>query len=173
MPKIKKYKRSPVSRYGFPLKVKMVHPQKGRPKKTKEIRKIQDFNEFCLWASLPSPLREPKTQKEFAAKWGLSEPTLALWKAKPLFWETVASIRRDWARDKTSDVIHGLFKRASTRGEAAEVKLWLQVVEDWSEKQAPQTQNITVIGIQGITSEELQQLTKPAEDRIEDGETIS
>ena len=163
MPKIKKYKQMPVSRYGFPMKVKIIHPQKGRPKKM-SIRKIDTFNEFCQWSALPSPLREPKLQIDFAKKWGTSEQTIIKWKHRPEFWQNISSIRMNWARDKTSDVIYGLFKNASTRGEAAEVKLWLQAVEDWSEKQAPQTANITVIGIQGITDADLKKLTEPVQE---------
>jgi hypothetical protein len=162
----------PISRYAFPLKVKIVSSQRGRPHEKYPMRKLELFYEYCKWASLPTPLREPKTQKEWAKKWGVTEATLSIWKRKQKFWEMVASFRREWAKDKTSDVIYGLFRNASTRGEAAEVKLWLQSIEDWSEKVQPQQQNITIIGIKGITDEDLKKLTQPVQEEVEDVQVL-
>lgn len=160
----------PVSRHGFPRKVKILSPQKGRPKKVKRMKKPEVFEAFCEWAALPSPLKEPKTQKEFSKLWGVGEDTLSGWKHKQLFWEKIAEKRIAWAKGKTSDVIDGLFKSASRGGNAAEVKLWMQLVEDWSEKQQLGPPVITVIGIQGVTPEELTDLAKPQKSE-EDKET--
>jgi hypothetical protein len=169
----KKYKRMPISRYGFPMKIKIIHPQKGRPKENHYMKKMEMFLEYTQWASLPSALREPKTQKDWSLKWGVTEATLSRWKSRPEFWEQIANRRREWAKDKTSDVIHGLFRNASTRGEAAEVKLWLEAVEDWSEKAPPSSPNITIIGIKGITEADIQKLVQPEEKaEVIEGETI-
>lgn len=166
---MKKYKRMPVSRHGFPRKIKIVSPQRGRPKKIKPMKKAEEFEVFCEWASLPSPVREPRTQKEFSKKWGVGEDTLSKWKHKQLFWEKVAERRIEWARGKTSDVILGLFRNASISGNAAEVKLWMQLVEDWSEKQQLGPPNITVIGIQGITPDDLRTLVSPVKEKKAEG----
>lgn len=127
------------------------------------------YEAFCEWSAKPTPMRDGKYLKDFALKWGVSVPTLVDWKKKQEFWERVAEWRINWARDKTSDVVHGLFKRASTRGEAAEVKLWMQLIEDWSERVTQTAPNITVIGIRGITQEDLEKLTKPPEKLNEKG----
>jgi len=125
-----------------------------------------------MWASLPSALRDPKNQKEWGEKWGVTPHTLSVWKHRQEFWEMVANARREWAKDKTSDVIHGLFRNASTRGEAAEVKLWLEAVEDWSEKSPPAAPNITIIGIKGITEADLQNLVNPEKIEAIEGEVV-
>jgi hypothetical protein len=171
MTQAKKYKKTPINRYGFPLKVRITAPKRGPRKQT--LMKIEIFEEFCRWASLPTPLREPKGQTEFATKWGVSPPTLLKWKKKQEFWEKMANYRREWARDKTSDVINGLFKNAVNRGSAAEVKLWLQVVEDWAERTSPVPQSITVIGIQGITDADLKKLITPQQEEISEAEIVS
>lgn len=162
MGKISKYKKMQISRYGFPRKVRYVRPGIGRPKEMK-VRKVEVFEEFCRWASLPTPLKDVKTMKAFSEKWGIKADTAAKWKHLPEFWKKVGEYRMEWAKDKTSDVVQGLFKRASVRGEAAEVKLWMELIEDWSEKAPAVTPNITVIGIQGITEEQLRKLSEPPE----------
>lgn len=168
---MKKRKRIPVSKYGFPKKVKIVNRKPGRPKKKKSLVKRNEYEAFIEWAAKPTPLKELKTMKEFSEKWGVTPDTLTRWKKRQDFWEKVSEKRINWARDKTSDVIHGLFKRAATRGEAAEVKLWMQLIEDWSEKQQVQTPNITVIGIRGITSKDLEKLTQKEE--VQEAEVVN
>lgn len=157
-----KHKKIPISKYGFPQKVKIVPAKKGRPKEKSpnDIVKKDVFNEFVEWAALPSPLREPEYQKDFAEKWGVQSITLSRWKKRQDFWEAVAATRLMWAKDKTPDVIHALYKNAAKTGSAAEVKLWLQAIEDWSEKAPAQAPSITVIGIQGITQDDLKRLTQ-------------
>ena len=162
-----------LTKYGFPMKVKIVNRKPGRPKK-KTLIKQDVYEAFCEWAAQPTPLRDAKTAKDFAVKWGVTQKTLVTWKKRQDFWEKVAAWRISWAKDKTSDVIHALFKRASLRGESGEVKLWMQLIEDWSEKQIAPTPNITVIGIRGISGEELRKITeKPQEGGIiEEAEVV-
>jgi len=157
---MRKAKKIPVTKYGFPRKVRFVPAKRGRPKKSM-LAKQHVFEAFCEWAAKPTPLKSEKTMQAFAKLWDVTPETLSRWKKRQDFWEKVAEWRITWAKDKTSDVVHGLFKRAATRGEAAEVKLWMQLIEDWSEKVTPPTQNITVIGIRGITQDDLENLKKP------------
>jgi len=164
-----------VSKYGFPKKVKIVNAKRGRPKRPHGLVKQEVYEAFCEWAAKPSPLKETKTLQQFAKKWGVHPATLGRWKKQQKFWEKVAEWRVTWAKDKTSDVVHGLFKRAATRGEAAEVKLWMQLIEDWSEKAPPPQANITVIGIRGVSQKDIEKLTKPPEENAigtEDAEVV-
>lgn len=156
-----KYKRIAVDKSTFPQKVKIVKQKTGRPKRLHGLKKPEVYEEFARWCALPSPLREPKTQTEFAEKWGVAPLTLILWKKKQDWWETMLAKRAEWARDKTSDVIHGLYKTASTRGQAAEVKLWLQFVEGWTEKEQQTGPQINILAIQGVSNDELQKLVQP------------
>lgn len=161
----------PLRKYGFPSKVKRTKRKRGRPKKSRALVKEPEYKAFVEWAAKPTPLKAEKTAKEFAEKWGVTPETLTRWKKKEYFWRDVGEARIAWAKDKTSDVVHGLFKRASTRGEAAEVKLWMQLIEDWAEKGGPATPNITVIGIRGITNKDLERLKQKPDDFVE-GEVV-
>jgi len=160
----------PVSKYGFPRKIKIVNRKPGRPKKPRALMKENVYEAFCEWSAKPTPLKEIKLLRDWAKKWGVSPDTLTRWKNRQDFWEKVAEWRINWARDKTSDVVNGLYKRAATRGEASEVKLWMQLIEDWSEKVTPVKQDITIVGIRGITKEDLDRLKQPPEQNAIDAE---
>lgn len=102
--------------------------------KRSKIRHNFEYYEFILWTSLPKELREPKTQAELSKRFGVGEDTLSEWKKRIDFWEEVAKKRKEWCKEKTSDVIHALYKRILETGSAAESKLWFQLIENWSER---------------------------------------
>ncbi len=102
--------------------------------KETKIRHNFEYREFILWVSLPKELREPRTQVELSKKFRVGEDTLSSWKKQRGFWEEVAKKRKDWSKEKTSDVIYSLYKRILETGNSAEVKLWFQLMEDWSER---------------------------------------
>jgi len=102
--------------------------------KETKIRHNFEYHEFILWVSLPKELREPKTQVELSKKFGVGEDTLSSWKKQRGFWDEVTKKRKDWSKEKTSDVIYALYKRIIETGNSAEVKLWFQLMEDWSER---------------------------------------
>jgi hypothetical protein len=102
--------------------------------KETKIRHNFEYHEFILWISLPKELREPKTQVELSKKFRVGEDTLSSWKKQRGFWEEVSKKRKDWSKEKTSDVIYALYKRILETGNSAEVKLWFQLMEDWSER---------------------------------------
>lgn len=106
---------------------------------------------------MPLELRQPPTLAEWAAQEGVQPKTLSTWRKREELWNLVRTIQREWAKDRTGSVIHGLYRNASRYGKAPEVKLWLQAFEGFEDKpaQAPQ---ITVIGIQGLTQEDASQL---------------
>lgn len=102
--------------------------------KETKIRHNFEYHEFILWISLPKELREPKTQVELSKKFRVGQDTLSSWKKQRGFWDEVSKKRKDWSKEKTSDVIYALYKRIVETGNSAEVKLWFQLMEDWSER---------------------------------------
>ena len=86
MGKISPRKKIPVSRYGFPRKIRIMRPQIGRPKKDLMLKPAV-YEAYCEWSAKPTPLKEEKTEKEFAKKWGVWPETLTRWKKKQGFWE--------------------------------------------------------------------------------------
>lgn len=102
-------------------------------KRTK-IRHNFEYQEFILWVALPKELRVPKTQAELSKHFGVGQDTLSEWKKQTGFWEKVSQQRKEWGKEKTSDIIYALYKRVLETGGAPEVKLWFQITEEWSER---------------------------------------
>ncbi|MDD4661855.1 MAG: hypothetical protein PHG24_01060 [Candidatus Pacebacteria bacterium] len=99
-----------------------------------KLRHNFEYHKFILWIALPKELRKPNTQVELSKHFGVGQDTLSEWKKRTGFWEEVAKQRKEWSKEKTSDIIYALYKRIIETGNAAEVKLWFQLIEDWSER---------------------------------------
>ncbi|MGA2418200.1 MAG: hypothetical protein ABSF55_03110 [Candidatus Staskawiczbacteria bacterium] len=115
----------------------MAEETQNNPKKDETfegLRHPAEFEKFVEWVSLPEMFREPKTQGELAVKFGLGEDTLSNWKKRAGFWDLVKEKRRHWGKERTPNVIAGLYRKAVQGGNAAEAKLWLQYFEDWTER---------------------------------------
>ncbi len=63
----------------------------------------------------------------------LNKNSKKLDKEKEQLWKEFEKLKRKWGYQKTSDVLYALYKKALT-GKASYVKLWLKIVEGWSEK---------------------------------------
>lgn len=94
-----------------------------------------DFEYFAKWVATPRPFREIKSQKDLAKEYGIAEETLSRWKKRDGFWDIVSEEIRDWAKDKTPTVIQALYQGIIKDRKAPEIKLWLQYIEKWIEKQ--------------------------------------
>jgi len=104
------------------------------PKK-KALTKPDVFREFVQWISVFELLREPKTQGEFAKKFGVSPDTLSDWKKRDDFWAEVKKEWKKWGREKTSNVMGRFYKTIMEKGVTPDFKLWFQYFLDWKERQ--------------------------------------
>jgi len=102
--------------------------------KNKALSKPDVYKEFILWMSMPEPLRELKTQGEFAKKFTVREATLSDWKQRDDFWKAVEKEWNRWGREKTSNVIAKFYQQVMKKGMPADIKLWFQYFLKWSEK---------------------------------------
>lgn len=109
-------------------------PITPKNKGSQKIRHRLEYSDFVIWIATPKTLREPATQRDLARQFGIGEDTLSDWKNRPDFWDEVREERSQWTREKTSDVIHALYKRASEGGGAHEVRLWMEIVEGLKDK---------------------------------------
>jgi transcriptional regulator with XRE-family HTH domain len=109
-------------------------PKKSKNKELGNLRHTDEYLEFISWMAVPSNIREPKTQSQLAKKLGVGPDTLSEWKQRESFFDSVMKKRKLWCRERTPDVIYALYNRAVKTGNAPEVKLWLQMSEDWSER---------------------------------------
>lgn len=89
------------------------------------------------------------TQKAFAERFNLSEDTLVDWNKTAGLQSSMEQVR-NWATHLTKNVVLALYNNAIRKGNQMEVKLWLQVVEGWEEKQKVEHE---YLGVAGITYE--------------------
>jgi hypothetical protein len=108
-------------------------PKTPKKRKKKDLKNPLTYQDFIEWSALPDTEKEPRTHQEFAIKNGISNGTLTDWKNREGFWDEVKEKRKVWAKGRTSNVILGLYRRALKAGTASEVKLWLQVFDDFVE----------------------------------------
>ena len=106
----------------------------GKIAKNPPANKPIEYLEFVKFIAVPQVMRELKTQGDFSKKFEVSETTLSEWKARDGFWDDVAKQRRLFFKDKTSNVVASIY-RAALESSPADRKLWLQYIEEWSEKQ--------------------------------------
>ncbi len=98
------------------------------------IKKEIEYRLFIQWLATPDIARELKTQTAFAEKFNVAEKTLSEWKDRDGFWEAVNKENKKLCKNKTAEVLNALYRKITTNAAAAEVKLWLEFVEDWSAK---------------------------------------
>ena len=109
-------------------------PKDSKNKTTNKIRHVFEYAQFITWIATPIELREPKTQAELSNKFGVGQDTLSEWKKQINFWEKVKEKRISWGHERTPDVVLALYNRIKKTGDPMAVKLWLQHIENWSEK---------------------------------------
>jgi hypothetical protein len=119
--------------------------------KSQGVRKTQDFESYAMWKAMPSFLRgqsrqalerlgldeditlsllEIRTQTEFAKRFDIKDlATLTDWN-KRLEQEGLIPRMHAWARRLTPNVIWALYRTASKQGKAADVKAWMEIVEN-------------------------------------------
>jgi len=99
------------------------------------IKLISEYEEFVRFCATPRILREIKTQREFADKFGVSEDTLTDWKKIPEFLDRVHQIILEREQEGLPDVINALRNEAET-GDPSAVRLWLQYVGELQTKRS-------------------------------------
>ena len=74
-----------------------------------------------------------KSQSEFATRFGVAEPTLSHWKREMHRGSDFQDFRVQM-QQLTKNVMGALYRKTIEDGDAARVKLWMQVVEGWNER---------------------------------------
>jgi len=89
---------------------------------------------FAEWLAIPKMERQPKTQKELAAKMGVSEQILCYWKDIPELWDVRDSLITSQAKELIPEAIKVLADRIK---DPEHKKLALEAAKDildrWSE----------------------------------------
>lgn len=114
--------------------------------------KASVYEEFILWTAMPPKERDKlgiETQGEFTKHFKIGEGTPTAWKARPDFIARVTELRRQWAFDKTGNVIEGIYISA-LKGNPFSQKLWLQYFLGFTEKTEVENTNKVEVSINDI-----------------------
>ena len=95
-------KENPIAAQGSETAVVATEPPKlpNNP----GAKKDAEYLLFVKWISLPSELREPRTQKELAVKLNVDEGTLSDWKNRDGFYDLVERELDAWVKEVLPDV---------------------------------------------------------------------
>lgn len=107
-------------------------------KPPKGIKRVYEYQKFVVFMATPDQFREKefgyKDQKGFSKANGISERQLNKWKKTDEYWIDVNRISGIYLKQYTPAVKGAMLNKILKTGDAAEVKLWHQLVEGWSEK---------------------------------------
>ena len=114
---------------------------------------------FIDWLALPAAERVPRTQRELAQKLGVEPATLSDWKRSPELWQEVRHRVDERVKEHHADVLSALVKEAK-QGDVQAMKLYLQYVQGWTEKQRHETEQREsgTINFRDISEEELDEI---------------
>lgn len=134
------------------MREKQVKTRKKGPYKKVE------YEEFVRFTALTRILRQQDfgfiTDEAFIKHFKLSSATVFDWKSRDSFWAEVARTTKRWSRDRTPDVIFSLYRTAVKEGKAPEVKLWMEIFENFS------TKNETSLNLHRDTLKDIQDSTR-------------
>lgn len=112
--------------------------KKNPTKSNKKPYKLSEYQEFVRFMALPRFFRAREygfeNESDFAKKFKINRATLTQWKKKDDFWNEVKRLWKKWGKERTPDVILGLYRTAVKQGRAAEALVWMKIIEDWKEK---------------------------------------
>ncbi len=88
---------------------------------------------FMVWLAVPSKMREPATQGEFAKVIGVVDSTLSRWKRETGFGADVGRLSRELLKDDLPDIF-GALKREAKAGSFQHIKLALEVAGEHTDE---------------------------------------
>ena len=114
--------------------------------------KVDKYQEFILWFAMPTVERVKlgiDTMEAFAEYYHINRTTLWRWKDRPDFEPRVDHIQMQWGKEKTSDVIQGIY-RAAVKGNPMSQLLWLQYFKKFTPKTQVEHTAKVEIGVNDI-----------------------
>ena len=89
---------------------------------------------FAEYMSIPKDARKPKTYKEFARKYGITENCLLYWRYKEEFWNLSKQFRIMAGRERAPEILKAFTEKLEKNPEPQGIKLWLQYFDGFQEK---------------------------------------
>lgn len=107
-------------------------------KEQRDVRLKEAYVAFIRWDILTAAEKkrdkEPKSQKEFAAKWDINEDTVSDWRKRADFQKMRSEMFRKKLAAEVPEVMADLRKRIKKYGMGMDVELWLAYSEGWDRK---------------------------------------
>ena len=103
-------------------------------KRTVYKRREADRLQFIEWLALPTHLRDPATQNEFATMIKANRATISSWKREPGFLDAVRDRANEIARENHSDVIRSLMSNIRA-GDTAAIRIYFDYLQDMKPKE--------------------------------------
>jgi hypothetical protein len=130
-------------------------PPASSKKESVVFKNAATYDEFILWFALPRHEKIKmglETQEQFAEYHGLHRETVGDWKKRRDFLPRLKELRDMWGKERTQDVIAAIYFTAISKGVGAPAsqKLWMQVIEGWSEKTEVQLTKKVELGVSDI-----------------------
>lgn len=95
--------------------------------------RLAEYYQFVAWCATPRIYRNPATIEEWCAEHKIARSTVQYWKVEDTFEEDRRRALQEWTKELTPDVLGAIYHSARA-GSAPSQKLWMQVVEDFTEK---------------------------------------
>lgn len=105
-----------------------------------KLKHPQEYMEFVTFMALPRVLRaqalnmEGDSQEDFRKAHKLNKDTLVEWKKRAGFWEDVQTVRKDFFRERSGDVLLALETTCIKEGKGQDVRVYLTYTGEYTEK---------------------------------------
>lgn len=115
--------------------------------KGKRPYKKAEYEEYVRFTAIPRVLRDKDfgfhTDEAFIRHYKLSSSTVYEWKKDQGFWNEVQNTLTKWGKDRTPDVIYGLYRTAVQKGGASEVMAWMKLFEGYTDQSNVNVQTVS------------------------------
>lgn len=104
------------------------------------LKKPQAYMDFILFMAIPDVLRtqlmDVETQQDFGKKYKINSDTLVQWKKRVGFWDDVVSVRKEFFRARTANVLLALETKSLNpdKVQGQDVRVLLTYTGEYSEK---------------------------------------
>lgn len=99
------------------------------------VSTYEEYWRMVEWLATPTPMREPKTQVELAKELSLHFTTLSRWQRVEGCYADIRAQMKRTLRGELPNVLYALKNKIFKDGNAKEIQLFLQWVDDFVEKQ--------------------------------------
>lgn len=105
-----------------------------------KMQKPQEYMEYVYFMALPRTLRaetlglDGQADVDFTAKYKVNKNTLTEWRKRVGFWDDVQTVRKEFFRARSGDVLLALETTCIREGKGTDVRVYLTYTGEYSDK---------------------------------------